>query len=79
MRFSKIRNATVRFGAVFKDRKCYGAVRCAFRYCESYAAARFCDKSYDAVRCGSVRFSDMVNPTVRFDFVINPTVRFGVV
>ena len=33
MRFGavlKIENPTVRFGAVFKTRKCYGAVRCGF-------------------------------------------------
>ena len=30
----------MRFGAVFKNRKCHDAVRC-------------CDKSYGAVRCGS--------------------------
>ena len=40
MRFSEIRNPTVRFGAVFRYRKSYGAVRC-------------CDISYGAVRRGS--------------------------
>ena len=38
--FSEIRNPTVRFGALFRHSKSYGAVRC-------------CDKSYGAVRCGS--------------------------
>ena len=40
MQFSKIVNASVRFGAVF-------------RYAESYGAVRCCDNSYGAVRCGS--------------------------
>ena len=40
MRFAEIRNPTVRFDAVFRLSKYYGAVRC-------------CDKSYGAVRCGS--------------------------
>ena len=31
------------------------------------------------LRCGSVRFEDVVNPTVRFGYISCPTVRFGVV
>ena len=31
------------------------------------------------LRCGSVRFSDVVNPTVRFGYVLCPTVRCGAV
>ena len=31
------------------------------------------------LRCGSVRFSDILNPTVRFGYVLRPTVRFGAV
>ena len=31
------------------------------------------------LRCGSVRFSDVVNPTVRFGYILRPTVRFGAV
>ena len=31
------------------------------------------------LRCGSVRFSDVVNPTVRFGHILCPTVRFGTV
>ena len=31
------------------------------------------------LRCGSVRFSEVVNPLVRFGAVIYPTVRFGAV
>ena len=56
VRFKKIGNLTVRFGAIFKYWKSYGAVPC-------------CDISYGAVRCGSVRFSDIVKPTVRCDAV----------
>ena len=56
MRFGKIENPTVRFGAVLRKWKYYRAVRC-------------CDISYGAVRCGSVRFSEIVNATVRFGAV----------
>ena len=31
------------------------------------------------LRCGSVRFSDVVNSTVLFGYILCPTVRFGVV
>ena len=31
------------------------------------------------LRCGSVRFSDVVNPTVRFGYILCPTVRFGAI
>ena len=31
------------------------------------------------LRCGSVRFSDLVNPTVRFGYIVFSTVRFGAV
>ena len=41
VRFSEIRNPTVRFRAVI-------------RYSKSYGPARCCDKSYDAVRRGSL-------------------------
>ena len=44
-------------GAVFRNRKAYGPVLCGF-------------KKAEILRCGSVRFSDMVNPTVRFSAVI---------
>ena len=53
-------------GAFFLNRKSYGPVRCDF-------------KKAEILRCGSVRFSDIVNPTVRFGAVIYPTVRFGAV
>ena len=53
-------------GAIFSNRKSYGPVRCGFFKSE-------------ILRCGSVRFSGIVNPTVRFGFVIIPTVRFGAV
>ena len=76
----------MRFGAVFRYRKSYGAVRC----CDiSYGAVRCCDISYGVVRCG---FAKIGNPTVRFGAVFrsrnltvrfsekrNPTVRFGAV
>ena len=64
-------------GAVILNRKSYGPVRCGF-------------KKAEILRCGSVRFSDSVNPTVRSGagfknrkryvavrcFYV-PTVRFG--
>ena len=31
------------------------------------------------LRCGLVRFSNVVNPTVRFGYTLCPTVRFGAV
>ena len=34
---------------------------------------------FNVLRCGSVRFIDVVNPTVRCDFDGLPTVRFGAV
>ena len=53
-------------GAVFRNRKSYGSLRCGF-------------KKAEILRCGSVRFSNIVNPTVRFGAVMYPTVRFGAV
>ena len=53
-------------GAFFLNRKSYGPVQCGF-------------KEAEILRCGSVRFSGIVNPTVRFGAVIYPTVRFGAV
>ena len=53
-------------GAALFNRKSYGPVRCGF-------------KKAEILRWGSVRFSDIVNPTVRFGAVIYPTVRFGAV
>ena len=46
-------NLTVRFGAVFGYCKPYSAVRCGF-------------ENEKILRCGSVRFSKIVNGTVRF-------------
>ena len=43
-------------GAVFRNRKAYGPVLCGF-------------KKAEILRCGSVRFSDIVDPTVRFSAV----------
>ena len=57
---------TVWFGAVLRNRESYGAVRCGLQILE-------------VLRCGSVRFSDVVNPTVRFGYFLCPTVRFGAV
>ena len=53
-------------GAFFSNPKPYGPVGCAF-------------KKAEILRCGSVRFSDFVNPTVRFGAVIYPTVLLGAV
>ena len=53
-------------GAVLLRRKSYVPVPCVF-------------KKAEILRCGSVRFSNVVNPTVWFGAVIYPTVRFGAV
>ena len=66
----------MRFGAVFRYRKSYRAVRSRDT---SYRAVRCGFQKSEILRCGSVQFSDIVNPTVRFGFMINPTVRFGAV
>ena len=86
---SEIENPTVRFGGVFKNRECYCAVWC---FHVSYGGVRCGLNKSGILRCGSVRFSDIVNPTVRlgtfsdmvnltvrFCAVINATVRFGAV
>lgn len=65
------RNPTVRFGAVSTCHKSCGAARC-------YDGAVRCGcEKQDILRCGSVRFSDVVNPTMRFGYILRPTVRFG--
>ena len=51
VRFSDSVQATVRFGAVFINRKYYGAVRCGLQMSVT-------------LRCGSARFSNVVKPTV---------------
>ena len=51
-------------GAVFRSRESYGPVRCSFRKLE-------------IIRCGSVRFSDIVTHTVQCGAGMYPTVRFG--
>ena len=66
MRFFLFENPTVRFGAVLRKRKSYSPVRCGF-------------KKAEILRRGSVRFSDIVNPTVRCGAVMYSTVRFGAV
>ena len=80
MRFLKIVKPSMRFGAVFRCREPYGAVRC---YVMSYGPVRcgflispnlWCGavrfsrrhKSYGAVRCG---FQEGTNPTVRYGAV----------
>ena len=62
VQFLESGNLTVRFGAVFRYCKSYGAVRCCdisygavrcgFENMKSYGAVRCCDISYGAVRCG---------------------------
>ena len=67
MRFAENKNPTVRFGAVFRTRKSYGAIPCGFldsvnptvrfgavlKNMKSYGAVRCCGISYGAVRRGS--------------------------
>ena len=56
--------------------------QCVFFYLKSYVPVRCNFKKSEILRCGSVRFSDIVNPTVRFGAVSqirNPTVQFGAV
>ena len=83
VRFGAVIYPTVRFGPVFRIRECYDAVRfgAVFRCREPYGAVRLCFLSYGAVRCRSVRFSNIVKPSVRFGFEEgkSPTVRFGAV
>ena len=57
---------TERFGEVFRNHKTYGAVRCGF-------------EKYDILRCGSARFSDVVNPTVRSVAVFKGREPYGAV
>ena len=67
----------MRFGAVLKNKKSYGAVRCC---CDISYGVGWCGFQKSGIlRCGSVRFSDIVNPTVRFGAVMYRTVRFGAV
>ena len=67
MRFAENKNPTVRFGAVFRTRKSYGAIPCGFldivnptvrfgavlKNMKSYGAVRCCGISHGAVRRGS--------------------------
>ena len=50
----------------FFYRKSYGSVRCGF-------------KKAKILRCGSMRFSDVVNPTVRFGAVLKNRKSYGVI
>ena len=53
-------------GASFSNRKSYGPVPCGLKLSET-------------LRCGSVRFSGIVNPTVRFGAVIKNRKSYGAV
>ena len=57
---------TVRFGAVFRKRKTYGAVLVWFQTSEN-------------TRCGAVRFSETRKPTVRFGAIFRYRKTYGVV
>ena len=58
---------TVRFGAVFKNRKCYTVRFGVFTYPTVLFGAIFRNQeSYDPVRFG---FEEVTNPTVRFGAV----------
>ena len=64
----------MRFGAVFRYRQSYGAVRC----CDMpYGAVPCGFEKLEILRCGSVRFSEVINLTARFPEIRNPTVRFS--
>ena len=63
----------------------FGAV---FSYCKSYGAVRFLDipgilqcgfQKPEILRCGSVRFSKIGNPTVRFGAVLENRKSYGAV
>ena len=94
---------TVRFGTVLRNRESYGAVGAVpdignptvwFVWCYVMYPTVPCgfQQSY-TLRCGSVRFSDVVNPTmrcsvifyvlrcgsVRFADIVRPTMRCGAV
>ena len=97
VRFSGIRNPTVRPGAVLRKRKSFSAVRCGFqileilrcdvvlwytRRCGSVCVCVcvcFFFEKFKMLRCGSVRFWKIRNPTVWFGAVIYPTVLFSAV
>ena len=57
----------MRFGAVFRIRECYGAVRCGFRMSWTLRCGSV---TFDVLRCGSVRFSNIVKATVRCGSVL---------
>ena len=57
---------TVRFGAVLRNRESYGAVRCGFHILEM-------------LRCGLVRFSEIVHATVRSGAVFRCREPYGAV
>ena len=71
MRFGAVMYPTVRFGAVFRIRECYGAVptvRFGYILCPTVRFGAFFQyrKTYGAVRCG---FEEGKNSTVRFGAV----------
>ena len=53
VQFSEIENPTVRFGAVLRKRKSYGAVWCGL---EKHEILRCCSVLWYILRCDSVRF-----------------------
>ena len=67
----------MRFGAGFRFWTSYGDVR----FCDisNGGAVWCCFQKSGTLRCGSVRFSDVVNPTVRFGAVAYRTLRFDAV
>ena len=79
----------IRFGAVLRNRKPYGAFQCGLQIssilrCRSVlwyilrcGAVRF--RKLGILRCGSWRFSEISNLTVRFSKIRNPTLRLGTV
>ena len=64
VQFSEIENPTVRFGAVLRKRKSYGAVCCGF---EKHEILRCCSVLWYILRCGSARF-----PVERFFYGAAP-------
>lgn len=78
---------TVRFGAVLKNKKPYGAVHCGFANRKCSCAVRCFHVSCGAVRCGfqnsgiipcdSMPLSDVISPTLWFSAVMHPTARLG--
>ena len=60
----------MRFGAVLKIRKSYGAVRCGLKIGKCYGAVRFGFENPKTLRGGSVWLRKFENPTARFGAVL---------